>query len=288
MALEVIPLNNEELALSVQKGDSEALSRLWEQVKDYAYTVVMRYIQKPYADTEDYLQTAFLGVRAAALAFDPCRGSFLTIADWYIRSACSRFYGWHRRGEVQTISYDVPMNEDDPDSGSYLDSFPDDTLPDPWEGMERGDIVRDVRAAIDELTPRQQEVVEEHYFAGDSLEAIGEAQGVSAQRIRQIEREALKRMRKSEHLTAYRREYAPVKGVGIRAFEEYGTSAVEHVALKNVERARRAELRAFEKHVQESVEQGHYSKEIGRLIVESYRKQNGLPVGGNFRLVGAR
>lgn len=283
MALEVIPLNNEELALSVQKGDSEALSRLWEQVKDYAYTVVMRYRQKPYAETEDYMQTAFLGVRDAALAFDPLRGGgFLTVADWYIRRACARFYGW-RRGEVETISYDVPMNEDDPDGGSYRDSFPDDTLPDPWEGMERGDIVRDVRAAVDELTPRQQEIIDGRYYRGNSLEAISKYQGVSKVRIRQIEREALKRMQNSKHLAAYCREYAPVKGVGVRAFEIYGGSIVEHVAIKNIEAARRAELRAFTKHVQESVKQGLYSPDIGRMIIDGYCMQHGMPISGNNR-----
>ena len=147
-------MSNEELSVAVQNGDHDALAQLWGQVKDYAYTVVMRYATKPYADTEDYLQTAFLGIRAAALAFDPLRGSFLTVADWYIRSACARFYGWDRKGDLQTISYDVPMNPDDPGDGDFRDSFPDESLSDPWEGMERSDMVRDVRVAVDGLMPR--------------------------------------------------------------------------------------------------------------------------------------
>ena len=78
-------MSNEDLAIAVQNGDSDALAQLWEQVKDYAYTVVMRYKEKPYAETEDYFQTAFLGVREAALAFDPSRGSFLTDGSLLLR-----------------------------------------------------------------------------------------------------------------------------------------------------------------------------------------------------------
>ena len=149
-------MSNEVLAVAVQRGDSAALSQLWEQVRDYAYTIVMRYTPKPYAETEDYLQTAFLGVHAAAMGYDPERGSFLTVADWHIRRACSSFYHWHRRGEVQTISYDVPYNPEDPSDGDYKDVFPDDSLPEPWARLESADVKRDLRAAVGELNPRQR------------------------------------------------------------------------------------------------------------------------------------
>lgn len=269
-------MTNEEYAVSVQKGDPEALGHLWEQVKDYAYRIVMRYATKPYAETEDYLQTAFLGVRAAALAFDPSRGSFLTVADWYIRNACKAFYHWNRPKEVETISYDVPMNADDPDGGDFRDSFPDDSIEDPTEDLARDDMVRDVRAAVDELRPRQQDVIEQRYYHGMPLEAVGMAQGISRERVRQIEREALKKLRESKHIAPYRREYAPVKGVGVHAFRQYGQSAVEYVALTNADRERRAELRAFEKHVMRSIEQGFYSPEIGKMVIENYKAQNGM------------
>lgn len=279
MALEVVPLSNEALAIAIQNGDHSALGQLWEQVKGYAYTVVMRYKEKTYAETEDYLQTAFLGVHDAALAFDYSRGSFLTIADWYIRRACIRFYGWNRRGEVQTISYDVPMNADDPDGGDFRDSFSDESLPDPVEGMEREDMQRDVRAAVDELAPRHQAIILQHYFDGQSLEAIGKSQGVTACRINQIEHSALKKMRNSQHIKPYERYYAPVKGVGVRAFNLYGSSAVEHTAIKNIEQERRQlkrDLRSFAHHVKIMIENGYYTEKQGEMVLESYKASLGL------------
>lgn len=270
-------MSNEQLALRVRGGDPAALERLWERVKDYAHSVVKHYASKPYAETEDYLQTAFLGVHAAAMAFNPERGSFLTVADWYIRRACSQFYCWHRRGEVETISYDVPMNADDPDGGDFRDSFPDESLPDPLEGMEASDKVRDVRAAVDDLKPRQREIIDQKYYQNMPLEAVCRLHGVSAERIRQIENDALKQLRDSKHLVCYQRDYAPIKGVGVSAFRVYGGSAVEHVAIKNVDRQRKAELRAFVKHVKESVDQGYYSPEIGQMVIENYKAQHGMP-----------
>ncbi|MBQ2990907.1 MAG: sigma-70 family RNA polymerase sigma factor [Clostridia bacterium] len=267
-------------ALAAQKGDPEALAQLWQRVKDYAYKVVMRYTVKPYAETEDYMQTAFLGVRAAALAYDPSRGSFLTLADMYIRSACRHFYHWNRHGEVQTISYDVPMNADDPDGGDFRDSFPDTSIRDPAEGLECADMVRDVRAAVDELNPRHREIIEQKYYHRMPLEAVCQAQGVSAERIRQIEQSALKHLRASKHLVSYRRYYAPTQGVGVIAFRNYGESAVERVAIKNVDKERRAEYRAFRRHVLQSVENGLYSPEVGEMIIRSYEEQRGLLANG--------
>lgn len=269
-------MTNEQYAMRAKGGDPDALGQLWEQVKDYAHRIVMHYTQKPYAETEDYLQTAFLGVRAAVAAFDPDKGSFLTVADWYIRRECARFYGWNKRGEVQTISYDVPMNPEDPDGGDFRDSFPDETLSDPLEDLEKADIVRDVRAAVGELKPRQQEIIKQKYYQQMPLESVCKAQGVSAERIRQIEQSALKHLRNSEHLVSYRREHAPVKGVGVRAFKNSGQSAVERVAITNADRERRAELIAFERHVMESINKGYYSHDIGQKVIASYKAQRGM------------
>lgn len=273
-------MSNEALAVAVQSGDHGALAQLWEQVKDYAYTVVMRYKETTYAETEDYLQTAFLGVRAAAYAFDSSRGSFLTVADWYIRRACSQFYRWHKRGEVQTISYDVPYNPDDPTDGDYKDVFPDESIPDPWEAMEQADMRRDVRAAIEELVPRHQTIILQHYFDGQSLEAISKKQGVSACRINQIEHNALKKMRNSQHIKPYERYYAPVKGVGVRFFKIYGESAVEHTAIKNVDQERaqlKRDFRSFAHHVKIMIENGYYTEEQGRMVLDNFKVSLGLP-----------
>lgn len=276
-------MTNEELACAVQRGDTDALAQLWEQVKDYAFRVIVRYRPHPYADTEDYLQTAFLGVRAAALAFDPSRGSFLTVADWYIRSACSRFYRWHRRGEVETISYDVPMKADDPDGGDFKDNFPDDSLPDPWERMEAEDMARDVRAAVDELTERNRRVIDMHYYQGLSLAAISKEEGCSPAFVQQIERRSLKHLHRSKHLVPYKRMYAPHRGVGVGAYRRYGASAVEHVAIKNVDaeqkalrEAQRREYMNYVRRVMYAVANGYFPLETGWDMVENYKAQHGM------------
>ena len=64
----------------------------------------------------------------------------------------------------------------------------------------RREVVRQLKAAIGQLTPREQGVIERRYGFdggwGRSLEEIAEEQGVSHFRIRQIEAKGLRRMRR--------------------------------------------------------------------------------------------
>lgn len=263
-------MTNEELACAAKQGDREALEQLWRQVCQYAYRIVARYTEKPYAATEDYLQTAFLGVHEAVMAFDPERGGFLTLADWYIRRACNGFYHWKQGAQHECLSYDVPMNAEDPDGGDFRDSFPDESIPPPWARLHAQTTARDVRAAVEKLPERERQIIKQHYFQQLPLGEIGKAQHISGERVRMIEKRALQRLEKP--LEAYRREYAPVRGVGVAAFRREGQSAVERVAIRNLDR----ELAAFRRSVMKSVKAGIYPQDVAQYMIANFKAQRGI------------
>lgn len=254
----------EELAFHLQRGDESALWQLWEHVKRFALAVVRRYTPTSSIDVDDLLQCAFLGVRTAAFAHDG-RYAFLNLIAWAIRRECRRALSLDRRREPDCISYDTPMG-DNPEDVSFLDGYADESLPESSEALELEELRRDVQEAVAALPDRQRGIIKRHYFDGVTLEEIAKEQGVTRERIRQIEERAFDRLRRDRIL---RTIYRPAPH---RAFhpDHAGRrlSPVEREALWNLEqeqkhaqRARKREMRARRKLLQELVAEGYLTQQ---------------------------
>ncbi len=93
------------------------------------------------------------------------------------------------------------------------DLIPDEEAQAPSEHVNEVLLTRDVAAALDELPPREAEVLRlrfglvEPYQDGQTLEAIAQKMGVSRERVRQIERRALRRLRASTENQSRLRPY---------------------------------------------------------------------------------
>jgi len=94
-------------------------------------------------------------------------------------------------------SVDAPL-DDDPDR-SLLDAIADDRTPDPEKVLQREDLQTLIEAWLNELNDKQREVVERRFgLSGrevSTLEEVGADIGVTRERVRQIQVEALKRLR---------------------------------------------------------------------------------------------
>jgi len=94
-------------------------------------------------------------------------------------------------------SVDAPL-DDDPDR-SLLDAIADDRTPDPEKMLQRDDLQTLIEAWLNELNDKQREVVERRFGLNgreiSTLEEVGADIGVTRERVRQIQVEALKRLR---------------------------------------------------------------------------------------------
>ncbi len=96
----------------------------------------------------------------------------------------------------QVCSLDTPAGEDD-----TLQALLEDIhAPEPQEALVRQELKDTMDALLDRLTPRQKEVMRLRFGMEDgvcySQEAIGTRLGISKERARQIEQEAVKKLRK--------------------------------------------------------------------------------------------
>jgi RNA polymerase nonessential primary-like sigma factor len=97
----------------------------------------------------------------------------------------------------RVTSVDVPLGREG--DKSLLDAIPDENNLDPSDLLQDEDIRGNIDAWLAKLTDKQREVVERrfglHGYDISTLEQVGEQIGVTRERVRQIQIEALKRLR---------------------------------------------------------------------------------------------
>lgn len=147
-------------------------------------------------ELDDFHNAAIVGVLTAARRFDKRHGvKFMTYAGWYIRNECqdlvrrSRGLGGDHRNKLAEIprlgSLDVPVGDS---QGPLVE-----TLGRP-EGEKPSGIPEDFWDRVASLlSPRAFRVVRLR-AEGKTLAEVGEAMGVTRERIRQIQRKAIDRL----------------------------------------------------------------------------------------------
>jgi RNA polymerase nonessential primary-like sigma factor len=82
---------------------------------------------------------------------------------------------------------------------SLLDTIPDEQNPDPWLLLQDNDMQRHIEVWLSQLNDKQRAVVEQRFGLNGqdiaTLEEVGNAIGVTRERVRQIQIEALRRLR---------------------------------------------------------------------------------------------
>ena len=100
----------------------------------------------------------------------------------------------HLNPEISSL--DIPSGEGD--RNSVMDLVEDMDSVGPQEALVRQDLDEMIRKMLSSLNPRQQEILKLHFGLEDgriySLEEIGKKLGISKERARQIERQALEKL----------------------------------------------------------------------------------------------
>jgi len=99
----------------------------------------------------------------------------------------------------EVFSMDIPAG--DGDDGSLYSLLEDVQAPQPFEELVRRELEQTLRRLLATLNERQQKILRLHYGLEDgscySLEEIGKMLGISKERARQIERQAMEKLQKT-------------------------------------------------------------------------------------------
>ncbi len=235
-------MTNEEIVGRIQQGETGLMDRLLEQNRGFIYKVAKRYlpaaIRNRGMDLEDLAQAACVGMIEAVPAWDSERGSFLTVAVYYMTCSIRQELGFlttKQRFENQEppLLLSTPAGEDG-DSDSLLDLVQDATAVDPQLAAEQADMQRIVRDAVADLPDQQRDIVRAYYIDGRSMAGLSALMGYSPEKSEQIKRIGIKILRRNKRLRLLWMEYeaAAFTTRTFSAWKNTHTSAVEAGAMR--------------------------------------------------------
>lgn len=195
-------MSNEELALKVQAGDISASEVLWDQVRPMCYMFVKRFMSiaifNRAVDMDDLMQCAYISLIRAAKVFNPDKGAFGTILEYYVRQECQALLGLRGRKREEhyvSISLDSPIATEEDMELTVYDLVEDDSLPGMADGLEENDFHREVWEAVGALPSEQAIVIRECYLQGNSLEEVAKRHGFTRAMAKSIKNKAFKILR---------------------------------------------------------------------------------------------
>ena len=191
-------------------GDHAAQTALLKQHAGAIYRMAFRYVKtSPWADVEDLAQAGRLGFLRAVELFDEARGvKLMTYCSWHVRSYVEREA--ERAGVIRVPTparRTMHLQEDKNRALSCLsiDNWPKGEhylaidLPWPerknevWDEADRAAI----RQALGVLENRERTIIEARFFEGLTLKETGRRLGITRERVRQIQVDAIKKLRRS-------------------------------------------------------------------------------------------
>jgi RNA polymerase primary sigma factor len=105
------------------------------------------------------------------------------------------------RTSRQPIHLERPVGDDsDAELGDFIE---DEDMPAPYESVAQALLAEDLTEILNRLTPREARILRLRYGLQDgesrTLKEVGEMFGLSRERIRQLEKEALRKLRQPTH-----------------------------------------------------------------------------------------
>jgi len=161
------------------EGETDAMEELYDRHNDLLYSLVRRIVGVP-SEAEDVLQETWLHAWRTAASYDPSRGS---VGAWLVTMARSRAIdrirseGARRRARETAGATPMEASPNDP-ANAAAES----------ERRER------VRAALAQLSPQHQEVLDLAYFGGLSQTEIAAQLSAPLGTVKSWTRQALLRL----------------------------------------------------------------------------------------------
>lgn len=205
-------MSNEELVAEIQAGSVELMGQLWEQVERLVKWKAKRRMTildggcSHGVGFEDLYQSGYLAMVSAVNSYDPAAGSsFSTWLMYHLKTAFAEATGSRTQKGARDplnnyLSLNTPLT-DDADSDDLMD-----VVADPaglqWqmaleESMWQTELQEAVGAALSTIPEQYREILRLRCWENMTLEDIGVRLGISKERVRQTENQAIRRLRRS-------------------------------------------------------------------------------------------
>ncbi len=253
-------MSNEDLVTLIQAGERDRLPELWRQVERFVIMQAIKMDNKLNGwhgvTFDDFYQSGYIAFSEAVETFSATGGaSFIGWLDFYLRREFAKWGGWqteHQKNDPlnNAVSLDAPIGDSEEDDTTLGDRQSDPGSVQAFENAERAiwnaQLQCALEAAIDQIPLVQGETIRLRYFKCESLSQVALVQGISTERVRQIEEKALKSLRDTaaaDQLEAFLDKWTPYHlHVGVQQFHRTQTSAVEKIVLIRERLRQRLEL----------------------------------------------
>jgi RNA polymerase sigma factor (sigma-70 family) len=240
-------MSNEELAVKIKAGETSLYSQLWTQCERFFRVKANNYYyhNRNRADgagqtVDDFYNSCFLAMVNAVEDFNPESGyTFLTYCTLPMKKVFRSLIGIRtsRRNPLDDCN---SLDETVPDGEtSFVEMTADPESLTPFEEMtERQDTLTlraELEAALDTLPEREADIIRRHYFEGISLTQSAAQYGVTPQRVRDIELQGFRSLRKHKEIARYHDDIIfreAYRNTGFTAWRTSGISSVERAIEK--------------------------------------------------------
>lgn len=249
---------NAALAALAVTGNSYALGQLWELNKGLLRSMFWKWYpaHKAQADdhgltADDFEQEGFFAVQHAAQTYDPAQGAFTTWLTAAMQRQIQRtLTNGHARnvtgedGKLHTTSadplnhctsLDVPLDDEDGGAATLGDLQEDTTAAAELDAVEDEVFREQLHSALEEalakLTDREADVLRRRYYQQQPLREVGEAYGVAWSRAQQVEKAAMRKLRRNPALCRFHDEviqHHAYRGTSFGSWQ-YSGSVEEHL-----------------------------------------------------------
>ena len=212
-------MTNEELVTQIQTGETALLSTLYQQNAGFLQKIAAKMCN--YGENEDLLQNGYLGLREAALRYNPHKKvKFLTYAEFWIKNYMRQTETGRITG---CISFETPLGEDFTLGDTLAD--PNDRIRETEDDAAQESGAKELWEEVGKLPPIEAEAIKRHYKNGETFVSIGKSANEAHKR-------GIKKLRRNKRIKSLCSVYdIAIRKVGVRFFNENWISSVERTVF---------------------------------------------------------
>lgn len=234
-----------ELIQHVKDGHEEYFPILWNKVKGFVHlkaTRVLASSENNGVDRDDLEQAGRIALWKTVQSYDSEKGKFFYLFTIVLKTEFANACRYRTQKQKDdafrgATTLDKPIGEED-EGFTLQDVIPDEESSVPFEEIERRVWNRELHEALEQsmrvLPDRNTEIIRRHYFENQVLKDIANTLDVSIERVRQMEVNSFRKLKRQKELKAFVEQHTPTmsKHVGIKWFRQTNTSSVEWLVLE--------------------------------------------------------